>query len=216
MDSKPYIFAFIDLETTGHDPIKGIGGRLIPWHEVIEIGATFADPITLDLRGEFAVKVKPEYPERCLPDLINDYPRRAIEGEWDNAVPLTAGIHHLLNYCLRLGAIAIPIGQNFFFDWSFLSVAFAWCGIMEDEWRKSLHYSRLDTRSMVVQELLSADEAYDPARYSFRNETLSKRLGIPTESCPHKALNGSRQALLIYKKLREFKKLRFDEAADEL
>lgn len=205
MEPKHYLLGFIDLETTGHDPIKRLEDRLIPWHEIIEIGAIFTDPVTLDVLGEFEIKVNPEHPERCLPNLVNDYPSRVINGEWDYAVPLTTGIRYLLNSCIRLGATSIPIGQNFFFDWSFLSVALTWCGVMEDEWRKSLHYSRLDTRSMAVQQLLASGEVYNPSQYSLRNESLAKRLGIPMETYPHKALNGARQSLLVYKKLRELK-----------
>ena len=201
------LLCFLDLETTGHDPLKKYDKALIPWHEIIEIGVIIADPLKLNMLGEFEVKVKPDYPERCLPNLINEFTQRAINGEWDNAESLDDAIRQLFDYCRRFNSLLILAGQNFSFDWSFLSVAFALCAINESEWSKLFHYSRLDVRSMAVQEFHNPKTQLNPAEYSLRNNIFSDKLGIPMESYPHKALNGARQSFMVYKKIKELRML---------
>ena len=200
-------FCFLDIETTGHDSLKRVGDVLVPWHEIIEVGAVFTDPQNLDVCGEFETKIQPEHPERCLPDIVNDYPNRSAVGEWGSAVPLNVAVDKLFSYCKQFKSPMFLIGQNFSFDWSFLNTGLTWCGIEESDWKRYFHYSRLDTRSMAVQELFDPSRPYDPNDYSIRNERLAKRLSITQEPYPHKALNGARQSYLIFKKLREIRKL---------
>ena len=134
-----------------------------------------------------------------MPNLINNYPERASNGEWDDALRLIDAMQYFL-HCSR-GLEAIPVGQNFFFDWSFLSAGFAYCDIPESVWGKSLHYSRLDIRSMSAQALLKSGESYNPDDFSLRKNTLSDKLKISDESFPHIAINGARQAYLVYREL---------------
>ncbi len=197
-----YRLCFLDLETTGHDPLKRVGETLILWHEIIEMGALIVDFRSLEILSEFEIKVSPKHPERCLPNLVNDYITRAQNGEWDHAYLLSAAISQFLYFCREYEGVNVLIGQNFSFDWAFLNAAFTWCGIMESEWRKIFHYGRLDTRSMAVQELIGSND-YNPDDYSLRNERLSKLLGIEKEAYPRQALSGARQSYMIYKKLRE-------------
>lgn len=200
--ANKYRLCFIDLETTGHDPLKRAGDTLILWHEIIDMAAIIADFQSLEIVAEFEIKVSPKHPERCLPNLVNNYQIRAEQGEWYYTPSLSIAIFKFFNFCQEHGGVNVPIGQNFSFDWSFLNVAFAWCGIVESEWKKVFHYARLDTRSMAVQELIG-NRDYDPDDYSLRNDRLSSLLGIKPESYPHTALNGARQSYMIYKKLRE-------------
>ena len=197
---------FVDIETTGHDPLKLVNGQIVPWHEIIDFAALFVNPVTLDMYKAISLKVKPEHPERCLPDLINHYPERASRGGWEVARPLDEVMHYFLKFCVEDKVIAI--GQNFFFDWSFISVGFASSGISESDWGKCLHYSKLDIRSMAVQALLKPNEAYNPNNFSLRNGSLSERLGIAPEPIPHTAYNGAMQAYLVYKRLNELKEAR--------
>lgn len=199
---NPYPLLFLDLETTGHDPLARIGDHLIPWHEVIDIGAVLVDQEGLEVVGEFQEKVRPIHPERCLPDLVNNYKERAAHGEWDGALALPDAIRQLLNFAKSRGTVSIPGGQNFFFDWTFLTVALAWCGISEGEWRKYIHYTRFDTRSMAVQALLDPGQIYDPQEFSMRNNRLLLRLGIEPEAEVHEAINGARKAFEVFRKLR--------------
>jgi hypothetical protein len=94
------------------------------------------------------------------------------------------------------------IGQNFSFDWSFLSVAFAMCDVREGQLSKRFHYARLDTRSMAVQALWKRGTPYDPKEYSIRTDGLSLTLGISPEPMPHEARNGALQSFQIFRKLR--------------
>lgn len=214
MDQKYFPFMFLDFETTGHDPLKREGDALVPWHEIIEIGALIADPMDFSVFGEFEQKVKPEHPERCLPDLINHYPKRAAAGEWDNSVTLAQGLALLFVWCKYStpDGILVPGGHNFFFDWSFITVAFAQCDMDENVWRKYFHYTRFDTRSMAIQELWEPGTTYDPNLYSLRTDQLAGRLGIPPEPYPHLALNGARASFAVFKKLTELKRERLATA----
>ncbi len=194
---KNYPFLFLDIETTGHDPVKRIGNRLVAWHEIIDMGWVLAGSTDLSYIAEGEVKINPEHPGRCLLDLINHYPERAARGEWGNAVPLARGIEKLLEFVTQHVApgVAVLRGQNFFFDWSFLSIAFAWSGISQEELgSKYFHYSRLDNRSMAVQELLAPGTPYDPADFSMRSGRLFTELDIEPEPAVHTAINGARKA----------------------
>jgi DNA polymerase III epsilon subunit-like protein len=208
MAHKTLPIFFIDLETTGHDPLKRVGDHLIRWHEIIDIGGVIVDQRTLLILDVFEAKIAPEHPERCLPHLVNDYPAREIRGEWDNACSLKVAINSLFKFIKRFGTICIPGGQNWFFDWNFLSIAFAWCGISEEEWIKYLHYTRFDTRSMAIQELLTDNKVYDPDEFSIRTGRLLVRLGIEPEPEVHEAINGAMKSFEVYKKLRELRLLR--------
>ncbi len=205
-------FVFIDVETTGHDPLRRMGSSLALWHEIIDIGALIVDSCSFEVISTFSALVKPEYPERCLPGLINHYPRRAAAGEWDSAVSLAQMVDSFLRWCESAGKgnLVVPVGHNFFFDWNFLIVAFAWCGIQEDGWARCLHYTRVDTRSMAVQELWTPGTSYDPGAYSLRHNILAGVLGISPEPVPHRALNGARQSLAVFQKLAERKRGRIE------
>jgi len=195
MKSCPFLF--LDLETTGHDAIRRVGDALIPWHEIIDMGWVLADSRNLRRIAEGEVKIRPEHPERRLPDLLNKYQERAARGEWKEAVPLARGIEMLLNFVEKHVApnVVVLRGQNFFFDWNFLSTAFAWNGFLQDELQaKYFHYTRLDNRSMAVQEILAPGESYNPADYSMRNSRLLTTLGIEPEPDVHTAINGARKA----------------------
>lgn len=211
MRSHP--LAFTDIETTGHDPVRMVDGILVPWHEIIDIGCVLVEPRTHEVLGEFECKVKPQHLERCIPKIINNYPARAAAGEWNDALDLKDGINGLFNFLESLAGtayFAVPGGQNFFFDWSFFTVAFALTGHSQDEVsRNYLHYSRFDTRSMAIQELREPGTPFDPNDYSVRSESLARRLGINPEPEVHTAINGARKSFEVWKKLEELKQNRF-------
>ena len=200
---------FSDIETTGHDPLKRVGEHLVLWHEIIDIGALLVDQTDFSVFGTFSEKVIPEHPERCLPNLINHYPERAARGEWNNALSIEAALNKFLNFIeAHADNAVVPGGQNWFFDWSFFSPAFAWCGIPENVWGKRIHYARFDTRSMAIQELLKPGERYNPDEFSLRNGRLLERLGIVPEPEVHEGINGARKAFEVFEKLRELRVLR--------
>lgn len=205
------ILAFIDLETTGHDTLKlNRYGSLNVWHEIIDIGCVLVRSDTLEVVGEFETLVWPEHPERCIPNIINHYPERATVGEWDDAVPLKKAIRDLFATCAEYsnGEVVVPGGQNWFFDWSFLTVAFAQCGISEDEWMQYLSYKRFDTASMAISALREPHTSLDMSVFSLRSGKLQELLGIEPEPIPHRAINGARQALEVFRKLDALKRLK--------
>jgi len=207
---------FLDIETTGHEPLKRFGHLALtrdrkprtllePWHEIIEIGALWVDPHDFHVIQEFEEKIAPKFPERCLPDLINHYPERAARGEWKGVWSLEIVLTLFLAKCGHFERSHL-VGQNFFFDWTFLTVALAQCGITEAEVSKVLHYKKMDTASMAVQALLGEGELYDPANFSLRSGRLQEVLGIKPEPLPHTALNGAYQAYNVFVKLQELKR----------
>lgn len=219
---EPAILAIIDIETTGHDPIQRItlnantiraDNVLIPWHEITEIGCVFASNPGLEKIYQVHTFVKPEHPERCDPATIpiTNFPERFKAGEWDSALSLNKAIWSLLMDCKRVGgdqAVAVPGGQNWFFDWSFLSVAFAWLDIPDAVHSKFLSYKRFDVSSMAIQELWDPREPLDMSDFSLRGGKLQHTLGIAPEPKPHLAINGARQAYDVMRKLNERKLLR--------
>jgi len=206
------ILGFIDLETTGHDPLGFVdspaGKVLTFWHEIIDIGCVFVRSDTLENVGELEALVIPQHPERCIPNIINHFPERKARGEWKDALSLNEAILGLLSACHQYGEgnPIVPGGQNWFFDWSFLVVAFALTQVEEKEWSKYLHYKRFDTASMAVILLRQPGEGLDMSLFSLRSGKLQKALGIKPEPVPHRAINGARQALEVFRKLEELKR----------
>lgn len=218
MKHAQYSFAFPDVETTGHDALAYAGASntgdvlLRPRHEIIDIGCVLADGNTLEIMAEFSVRVNPRHPERCEPyaDKINHFISRSQAGEWDTAVSLADALELFFSWLTKCAHGTTPIlqGQNFTFDWNFLTAAFAACDIAEEEWGKYFHYSRGDVRSMAVQELWVPETPFDPKDYSLRGGLLQKALNLPPEPMPHRALNGAHQAYRAFKALRELRKNR--------
>lgn len=209
---------FLDVETTGHDPLRRVitgenSWCLQPNHEIIEIGALAVDPVSRQVLpgGEFEVKVKPSgwAEDVMLPESekINHYKERKAAGEWDNAVPIQEAVASLFSFCRPFGKLILG-NQNFFFDWSFMTVAFGMCGLMEPELNPYFHYGRFDTRSMAIQELWMPGTPFNPSEYSVRKDLLCKTLGIPPEPIPHSAINGVRTAFDVWRKLSELKEAR--------
>lgn len=212
---------FIDVETTGHDPIAQIrveGKTLIqPWHEIIDLACVFVRTPEFEIAGEFSTLVKPEHPEhhdlKTTP--ITNFPNRWRGGEWNDAPSLDSAIKGLFQACRMYAgekAVVVPGGQNFFFDWSFLSTAFALLGIENDEHAKYIHYKRIDVASMAIQELWDPRTPLDMSKFSLRSGLLQETLGIEPEPKPHYAINGALQAYWTFKKLSERKLIRFEAA----
>lgn len=208
---KSHFLAFIDVETTGHNPLKMVNGVLVSWHEIIDLATVVVDPAQCRIVDEFEIKIRPQYPERCLPNLVNNYPERAAAGEWSRAIPLRFALKKYMNGRWWMWSRKEPLvlgGQNFFFDWTFLTVAFALTGYDEREIALRFHYSRFDTRSMAIQELRDPKTPFDPNDWSIRNERLIQRLGLEPEPLVHTAINGARKSFEVFKKLEQMKQIR--------
>jgi DNA polymerase III alpha subunit (gram-positive type) len=170
--------AFTDLETTG---------SIFTKHEILEIGLVIADQKTLEIIDELNVKVKPIHPEINVPAAMdrNGY---TTEG-WQDAIPLIDAIR----LYSEKSAGAIFFAFNATFDWGFINEAFERTGIPD-----KMDYHRFDVMSMAYLKLHRGEVD------KWRLSSISKYFGIPEEPMPHKAINGARTALEVYKKLLSF------------
>lgn len=174
--------AFIDLETTGLDPER---------HEIIEIGVIIVrQTFTADNQAVFEVieeleyKVKPEHLETAEPEAlrINGY----NESEWLFSADLKA----VMQIVADKTADCIMVGQNVFFDWSFLKEAFKKTGVS-----CRMHFQRLDLISMVFAKFY-----HDQTLERYNLNALAKFFGVENERA-HSALADIRATFEIYKKL---------------
>ena len=174
--------AFIDLETTGLDPDR---------HEIIEVGGIIVRQSVgpngerlFEVIEEFEYKVKPEHLETAEPEAlrINGY----NDLEWLFAAELKAVMQIIADKTMD----CVMVGQNVFFDWSFLKEAFAKTGVVN-----RMHFQRLDLISMVF-----AKHHDDEALERFNLGALAKYFGVENEKA-HSALADIRATFEIYKKL---------------
>jgi len=179
---KKHSLAFIDLETTGLDPAR---------HEIIEIGAIIARPLSRAGRGpelevleEFGWKIKPTRLQTAEPEAlrINGY----NAADWLFALDLAPALKSLAEKT----AGAIMVGQNVSFDWSFLQAAFN-----ETKIEPRFHYHRIDLISLAFAKLY-----HDERAQRFNLSSLAEHFGLK-QAEPHTALGDIRLTLEIYKKL---------------
>ncbi len=180
---KRHNLAFIDLETTGLDPKK---------HEIIELGCLIVKQIpnpngrgpNLEVIEELELKIKPKHLETAEPEAlkINGY----NEMEWLFAVELEQAMKVLAEKTKD----CIMVGQNVFFDWSFLKEAFEQTGI-----ENKMHFHRIDLISMAFAKLYH-DQSLE--RYNLR--ALAEFFGVEN-SRAHTALADIKATFEIYKKL---------------
>lgn len=169
--------AITDYETTGLDPDV---------HEIIEIGLVVIDQSTLKTISELNLKVRPEHIETATPKAleINGY----AEEDWRGACSLYEAMQQ---YASHVGD-AMLLAHNMGFEWSFTRAAFKITGIADP-----MDYHRSDTFTNALESL----------RYSglekFNLVKVAEFLGIEPEPMPHRAINGARQAVDVYRKLRE-------------
>lgn len=199
---------FLDVETTGHYPLRKVSAGPIPWafqhnHEMIELGAAVSDPTVNEIvpGGEFEIKIEPsEYAlEHVDPvaEKVNQFLARRAAGEWKHSVTLPVAMRKLLDFSRPFGKLVLG-NQNFFFDWRFMSVATVSADITEPEWDEHFHYGMFDTRSMAIQELWHPGTPFNPSDYSVRQNQLCMTLGIPPEPLPHTAFH-------VFKRFSELK-----------
>ena len=179
---KKHNLAFIDIETTGLDPLK---------HEIIEFGCILAKQLPqvgrgpkLELIEEFEFKIKPEHLEMADPQAlrINGY----NEADW-----LFAGeLKQVLKTVAEKTEGAIMVAQNVTFDWSFLDAGFKKTGI-----ENKMHYPKLDLLSIAFARLYNDEKA----QY-FNLKSLTELCGLSNERA-HTALADTRVTYEIYKKL---------------
>lgn len=171
--------AFTDIETTG---------LRVGYHEILEIGLVLVDPVTLEVKDKWEIKVAPSHPERAMPSslAINGYQ----EQQWVDAESLTDAMQE---YARRVQG-SLLAGWNVRFDAAFLSLAFSECGM---DIYKAMDYHAFDVMPLALEALRDNR----PPRFSLNG--VAAHLGLPQEPTIHRALNGARQAFEVYKALRK-------------
>jgi DNA polymerase III epsilon subunit-like protein len=170
--------AFIDLETTGMDPLK---------HEIIEIGCLLAK---LDDKGQyvelesFELKVKPEHIETAEQEAlrVNGYD----EANWMFAHTQQEALTMVAQKCDG----CVMVAQNVPFDYSFLLTGFMRHGIKDP-----FFFAKLDTISIAYLRFRK-----DPEMKSFSLRSLCEKYGIKNDRA-HTALADIRATFEVFKKL---------------
>ncbi len=180
---KKHNLAFVDVETTGFDPIK---------HEIIELGAVIAKQVpgddgrgcNLEIIHELEYKIKPRRLETADPGAlrVNGY----NEGDWLFA----ADLEQVMTDFANKTAGATFVAHNMAFDLRFIEEAFKEAGV-----DNKMHYAKLDTISIAFARLYHEDKAQ-----TFSLGALSEMLGV-TNSKAHTALADARATMEVYKKL---------------
>lgn len=171
---RKHNFAFIDIETTGLDPIN---------HEIIEIGGVITTP-DLEVIEEFEIKIKPEHIENADPISmkINHYK----EEDWQDAVSFAEG----MKLFGEKTKDAIMVGQNVAFDSGFIENGFSRLKI-----KNPMHYHKLDTISIAWARF---HKDIDFEHFSLRE--MCNHFGIENKNS-HTGLGDARATYELYKKL---------------
>jgi len=170
---------FLDVETTGFDPIK---------HEIVELGAVIVEPQgsyqNLKVLHELDIKVKPTRIEDADPGAlrVNGYD----EAQWMFA-------HDLKEVMQELSAKAKGcsiVAHNISFDWSFIQRAYDVTGV-----ENTMHYQKLDTLSMAFIKLRK-----DPDLSNLSLRALCEYFGVVNTNA-HTALADTRATVEVFKGL---------------
>lgn len=170
--------AFIDVETTGFDPLK---------HEVIEIGCLFAKLNEAGVYEEldtFEIKVKPDHIETAQPDAlrVNGYDA----SQWVLGHTQEEAFKMVAQKCEG----CVLVAQNTPFDYGFLNNGFMRHGIKDP-----FFFAKLDTISLAYLRFRK-----DPSMTSFSLRSLCEKYGIKNEKA-HTALADVRATFEVFKKL---------------
>lgn len=176
--------AFIDVETTGFDPVA---------NEMIEIGGLIARQIPVPGRGpkleiidEFEFKIKPERLETANPEALR------INGYNDADWLFAPSLAEVMKQIQEKTAGCIIVGQNVGFDWNFVNESFKKCGL-----ENKMHYHKIDLIPMAF-----AKNYHDENLKYFNLEGLAKHYGVENTKA-HTALADARATFEIYKKVLE-------------
>ena len=170
--------AFIDLETTGFDPLT---------QEVIEIGCLFAKLNEKGIYEElesFEVKVKPEHIETADKEALRI--NRYSDEDWLFAHTQKEAFTMLAQKCEG----CVLVAQNTPFDYGFLQAGFSRNGLKDP-----FFFAKLDTISLAYLRFRK-----DPEMNNFSLKALCEKYGIKNEKA-HSALADIRVTFEVFKKL---------------
>ncbi len=174
-DFRTAPIACTDFETTGLDQAR---------HEIIEIGLVVVEQPSLRVIAELDLKARPEHIETAEPKAleVNGY---RLE-DWHGAVSQEEAARR---YAALTGG-AMLLAHNMAFERSFLQALFRQTGVADP-----MDYHRLDLFSLAWGKLRTT------TLQRFNLNEIAKHLGIGEEPMPHRAINGARKALEVYRML---------------
>lgn len=185
--------AITDIETTGLHatiPVFNLfGHRIVPWHEIIEIGLILVDQETFSIINSFEVKIKPKHLNRAQSKAleVNGYNKE----EWKDAVSLKKG---MTEYLMR-AENAVFCAHSVTFDWDFINIALMQVGLYKKD--KNWFYPQYKICTGNLAWLKWRDSNIQ----SLSLKKLCQRLSIPPEPEPHRALTGALAAYEVFKRL---------------
>jgi DNA polymerase-3 subunit epsilon len=169
--NQDHRIAFVDLETTGLDPVI---------HEIVELAVICVDSRSLAVIEAIELRIRPEHLETA--DLKALSVCGFDEDSWKDAVSLREALETITP--LLEGALIA--GHNVGFDWAFLEAGFHRVELPLPE----ADYHRLDTASLAW--LLVANGELD----SMSLDAVAKRIGLERPR-PHRAYLDAECALEV-------------------
>lgn len=164
--------AITDIETSGLDATV---------HEIVDLALVLVDPQTLRPVDRYGVRVKPRHirtgAKRAL-ELVGYSPRA-----WSSAVELESA----LTVYSQKARDAVFCSYNVFLAYSFLDAGFKETGVEDPT-----DYHRLDLFTLAWSRL---------GMGSLSMDAICKRLDIPPEPFPHRAMDGALKQLAILRAL---------------
>jgi DNA polymerase III alpha subunit (gram-positive type) len=168
---------FIDVETTG---------SVIGYHEIIEIGVIRTPHDASSIVGEWERRLKPRFPERT-----SNYARNLTGYREDLWTPAETPSPQLWHDFVSFVTGAVPVCHNPSFDRAFITLAAADHQITE----LGLDYHWIGTESLAWP----IYKAGSTPKLSLG--ALCALLGLEVEPLPHRALNGAKTCLEVYRGL---------------
>lgn len=166
---------FLDIETTG--PVIG-------YHEIIEFGAIRTSHDAEKILGEYTAKVMPFYPDRAtlFALKLNGF---SVES-WSAAQPLGETLISLSG----VTRATVPVCHNPSFDRAFIQLAATAMGV-----ELGLDYHWIGTESLAWRRYKHG------TLNGLQLPDLCATFGIDEEPTPHRALEGARTCMRVYKAL---------------
>ena len=172
MDFKERPLIFVDIETSGLDPM---------YHDILEIGAIKTDQAFNEL-GQYESKIRMEHAMRAQAEAlaINGYTEEAWEG--------APSLHDVMIDFAQFSKDGILAAWNVAFEHGFLREAFR-----NGHTFDLMGYHRIDVPSIAWFRL--------PQLKKMSMDAISEILEMPAEPKPHRAITGAQRALDILKSL---------------
>ncbi|MCI0542704.1 3'-5' exonuclease [bacterium] len=181
---KKHNLAFVDVETTGLDPMR---------HEIIDLGVVLARQVPQSGRGpklelveEHEWKIKPQHLDIADPEALQ------VNGYSAEKWLFAADLPRVMEAFGKITKSASLVAHNVTFDQGFIDQAFKKAGV-----KNEMHYHKIDTLSIAFGKLY-----HNPKAEKFSLKALCEHFGIANPNS-HTALSDAKAMFELYKKLIE-------------